>query len=83
MVGYPKNLGLPRTLVPFPCPFLPQPSRGAPPPAPLASRAGPGGRGADPGLRESSAQVPRDLLAAAAAASYVFPFDKSPLLQQK
>lgn len=42
-----------------------------------------GGRGERSRLRESSAQIPRDLPAAAATASYVFPFDKSPLLQQK
>ena len=42
------------------------------------------GRGEGSGLRESSAKIPRDSPAAAAAtASYVFPFDKSPLLQQK
>lgn len=73
----------PPSKIPVPFPVLRQPRPGAPPPAPLASRAVPGGRGEDFRLRESSTQIPRDSPAAAAAASYVFSFDKSPLLQQK
>lgn len=83
-MGLQENLGTLRPQL-NPLPFSPPPaaSRGTPPPTSLISRAGPAGRGEGSGLRESSAQIPRDSPAAAAAASYVFPFDKSPLLQQK
>lgn len=66
--------------------FSPPPAtqlwRSSPSPSSLPRGAW-GGRGERSRLRESFAQIPRDLPAAAAAASYVFPFDKSPLLQQK